>query len=161
MRNQAATFLIIISVALWGMWCGGQYFNEARVVPKFLSDPPESIIAYNQIPTVGALPFFFPLNPLIFFVSLAAAIAAWKTARKSRKWLALSTITGLGVCLILILYLAPLINGISTEAANLSAEEITGRVAVWRFGNRVRLLIEMFGFVCSIIALRDWSAESH
>ena len=75
------------SAAVWGVWCGGQYFNEARVVPKWLSNPPESVMAYNAIESGGGLPFFFPLNPLIFLLSLAAMLTAWKWARASRKWL--------------------------------------------------------------------------
>lgn len=160
MRKQIAAFLLTASVILWGTWFGGQYFNEAGVIPKWLSNPPESIVAYNAIPAAGGLPFFFPLNPLIFLASLAAAIAGWRWARRSRKWLALAAIISFGVCLTLILYLAPLIGGISAEAANLPAAEIASRVETWKFGNRVRLLAELGGFICSVIALRVWSEES-
>jgi hypothetical protein len=66
MRKQIASFLLITAVVVWGIWCGGQYFNEARVIPKWLSNPPESVVAYNAIPTTGGLPFFFPFNPLFF-----------------------------------------------------------------------------------------------
>ncbi|MDQ3798324.1 MAG: DUF1772 domain-containing protein [Acidobacteriota bacterium] len=161
MRKQIAAFLLITSAFLWGTWFGGQYFNEARVIPKWLSTPPESIIAYNAIPAAaGGLPFFFPLNPLIFLVSLAAAIAGWRWARRSRKWLALAAIIGFGVCLSVILYLAPLIGGISAEAATLPAAEIVSRVETWKFGNRIRLAAESAGFICSVIALRAWSEEA-
>ncbi len=161
MRKQFASFLLIAAVMVCGIWCGGQYFNEARVTPKRLSNPPDSVVAYNAIPMKGELPFFFPFNPLIFIVSLAAAIAAWRWARQSRKWLALSTIIGFCVSLILILYLAPLIWSIDREAGNIPAAEIIARADAWKFGNRIRLIVEMFGFVCSIIALRVWSMESN
>lgn len=160
MRKQIASFLLMASVAIWGMWFGGQYFNEARVIPKLLSNPPESVIAYNAIPTTGGLPFFFPLNPLIFLVSLVAAIAAWKWAQKSRKWLSLITVIGFGICLALIFYLAPLIGSISRDAGTVPAAEIIERADAWKFGNRIRLIIEFVGFVFSIIALRVWSAEA-
>ncbi len=160
MRKQIASFLLIAAVVIWGIWCGGQYFNEARVTPKRLSNPPDSVVAYNAIPMDGDLPFFFPLNPLFFLVSLAALIMAWRWARKSRKWLALSTIIGFGVSLVLILYLAPLIWSIDRGLDTLSAAEIIARADAWKFGNRIRLIVEMFGFVCSIIALRVWSTES-
>jgi hypothetical protein len=160
MRKRIAVFLLMTSVVVWGIWCGGQYFNEARVTPKRLSNPPDSVIAYNAIPMDGDLPFFFPLNPLFFLVSLAAAIAAWRWAWRSRKWLALSTVIGFGVSLVLILYLAPLIWSIDREAGSIPAAEIIARADAWKFGNRIRLIVEMFGFVCSIIALRVWSAES-
>jgi len=161
MRKQIASFLLIAAVVVWGIWCGGQYFNEARVSPKRLSNPPDSVIAYNAIPTEGELPFFFPGNPLIFLMSLAALIAAWSWARRSRKWLALSTVIGFCVSLVLILYLAPLIWSIDREAGSIPAAEIIARADAWKFGNRIRLIVEMFGFVCSIIALRVWSAESN
>jgi hypothetical protein len=161
MRKQIASFLLIAAVMVWGIWCGGQYFNEARVIPKKLSNPPESVAAYNAVPVDGELPFFFPGNPLIFLVSLAALIAAWRWARRSRKWLVLSTVIGFGVCLALILYLAPLIWSIDLGLDTLSAAEVITRADAWKFGNRIRLVVEMFGFVCSIIALRVWSAESN
>ncbi len=108
----------------------------------------------------GELPFFFPGNPLIFLVSLSAAIAAWRWARQSRKWLVLSTVVGFGVSLVLILYLAPLIWSIDREAGHIPAAEIIARADAWKFGNRIRLIVEMFGFVCSVMALRVWSAEA-
>jgi len=160
MRKQIASFLLIAAVVVWGIWCGGQYFNEARVTPKKLSNPPDSVVAYNAIPVEGSLPFFFPLNPLFFLVSLAALITAWRWAQKSRKWLVLSTVIGLGVSLVLILYLAPLIWSIDREAGIIPAAEIIARADAWKFGNRIRLIVELCGFVCSIIALRVWSAES-
>ena len=160
MRKQIASFLLIAAVVVWGIWCGGQYFNEARVVPKWLSSPPDSVIAYNAIPADGGLPFFFPLNPLVFLLSLAAAIAAWRWARRSRKWLALSVVIGFGISLVLILYLAPLIGSISRDAGNVPAAEIIARAEAWKFGNRIRLIVEIFGFVCSVMALRLWSAEA-
>ncbi len=49
MRKRFASFLLIAAVVVWGIWCGGQYFNEARVIPKKLSNPPESVAAYNAI----------------------------------------------------------------------------------------------------------------
>ncbi len=160
MRKQFASFLLIAAVVVWGIWCGGQYFNEARVIPRKLSNPPDSVAAYNAIPMDGELPFFFPGNPLIFLVSLAAAITAWRWARQSRKWLVLSTVIGFGVSLALILYLAPLIWSIDLGLETTPAAEIIARADAWKFGNRIRLIVEMFGFVCSIIALRVWSAES-
>jgi hypothetical protein len=161
MRKQIAAFLLVGAVVVWGVWCGGQYFNEARVIPKLLANPPASVAAYNAIvPAGGELPFFFPLNPLIFLLSLGAAAAAWKAARASRKWLALATVIGFGVCLVLILYLAPLMWSIMQPVEITPAEEITRRAAVWKLGNRIRLLVEFAGFICSVIALRVWSAES-
>ncbi|CAN5824285.1 hypothetical protein BH24ACI1_BH24ACI1_01600 [soil metagenome] len=160
MGKQFASFLLIAAIVVWGIWCGGQYFNEARVTPKRLSNPPDSVVAYNAIPMKGELPFFFPFKPLIFLVSLAAAIAAWRWARQSRKWLALSTVIGFGVSLVLILYLAPLIWSIDREAGSIPAAEIIARADAWKFGNRIRLIVEMFGFLCSVVALRVWSAEA-
>lgn len=160
MRKQIAAFLMMTTTVVWGVWFGGQYFNEARVIPKLLSNPPESVIVYNAIPSNGGLPFFFPLNPLIFLLSLAAMLAAWKWARASRKWLILTTIIGFCVCLVLILYLAPLIGGVSRDAGILPTHEIAARAAAWKFGNRIRLIAEFIGFICSVIALRVWSAES-
>jgi hypothetical protein len=159
MRKGLASFLLMASVVVWGIWCGGQYFNEARVIPKKLSNPPESVAAYNAIRADYELPFFFPGNPLIFFVSLAAMLAAWRWARRSRIWLALTTFIGFGVCAVLILYLAPLIWSIDLELDKLSAAEVITRADAWQFGNRIRLVVEMVGFVCSVIALGVWSAE--
>ena len=160
MRKRAASFLLIASVVLWGIWCGGQYFNEARVIPKLLSAPPDSIVAYNAIPSQGGLPFFFPLNPLFFLLSLAAAVTAWKWARRSRKWLVLSAVIGFGVTLALILYLAPLIGGLTAGAGKVPAAETIARADAWRFGNQVRLIVEIFGFACTVMALRVWAAEA-
>lgn len=160
MRKLTAAVLLMLSVLLWGAWFGGQYFNEARVIPKWLSNPPQSVIAYNAIPSDRVLPFFFPLNPLIFLVSLTGAAAAWNTAQKSRKWLALTGAIGFGICLVLILYLVPLIGSISRDAGVFPADEIVVRAETWRIGNRIRLVVEFFGFVCSVLALQIWSAES-
>ncbi|MBA3767662.1 MAG: hypothetical protein H0W99_11875 [Acidobacteria bacterium] len=46
------------------------------------------------------------------------------------------------------------------EAGNVPAAEIIARADAWKFGNRIRLIVEIFGFVCSVMALRVWSAEA-
>lgn len=160
MRKQIAGFLLVGSVVVWGVWCGGQYFNEARVIPKMLSSPPESVIAYRALRADYELPFFFPLNPLIFLLPLAALCAAWKSAHESKKWLVLTAALGGLICLALILYLAPLIGGVVRDAGTVPALETITRARAWRFGNQVRLIAELIGFICSISALRVWSSET-
>ncbi len=101
-------------------------------------------------------------NPLFVFLAIGSAIFAWKWARRSRKWLALSAIVALAVFASLIFYLVPLVFSTQAHAlaGDLPAAEIIARVEEWKFGNRTRLLVELCGFVFSIVALRVWSAES-
>jgi len=160
-RLRIAGTLLTISCVLWGTWFGGQFFNEARVIPRWLSSPPDSMRAYDAIPAEGGFPFFL-LNPFFFLFAAAAAAAAWKWAERSRKWLLLSALTAFAVCLSLILYLAPLIVGMSRHAVagDLPAAEIAAGVETWKLGNRIRLAFELFGFACSVTALRVWAAEA-
>lgn len=58
MRKHIAVFLLTASVFVWGIWCGGQVFNELMVVPKWSASPPETIKAYDEIPQKGGAPFF-------------------------------------------------------------------------------------------------------
>lgn len=150
------------SIIAWGLWCGGQVFNELMVVPKWSASPPETIRAYNEIPRKGGAPFFVLFNPLFVLLAIASAIFAWNQARRSRKWLALSVIVALVVFASLILYLVPLVSSTQAHAmaGDLPTAEIVVRVEKWKFGNRIRLFIELCGFAFSIIALRVWSAES-
>lgn len=162
MRKQSAAFLLMASIMVWGLWCGGQVFNELMVVPKWSASPPETIKAYHEIPRKGGAPFFVLFNPLFVILAIASAIFAWKRARRSRKWLALSALSALAVFASLMLYLVPLIGSTQAHAmaGDLPAAEIVARVEAWKFGNRIRLLVELCGFVFSIVALRVWSAES-
>ncbi len=163
MRKQIAAFLLIASVVAWGLWCGGQVFNELMVVPKWSASPPETIKAFNEIPRKGGAPFFVIFNPLFVILAILSAIFAWKQARRSRKWLALSVIVALAVFASLMLYLVPLVGSTQAHAmaGDLPATEIIARVEEWKFGNRTRLCVELCGFVFSIVALRVWSAESN
>ena len=162
MRNKLASTLLIASIVVWGIWCGGQIFNELMVVPKWSASPPETIKAYNEIPQKGGAPFFVLFNPLFVILAVASAIFAWKRARRSRKWLALSATAALAVFASLMLYLVPLVWSTQAHAmaGDLPAAEIIARVEEWKFGNRVRLFVELCGFVFSIVALRVWSAEA-
>src|SRR5687767_15687073 len=90
MRNKLASALLIASVFVWGIWCGGQVFNELMTVPKWSASPPESLKTYDALPSKGGLPFFPLFNPLFVVMAIGATIAAWKSARRARKWLALS-----------------------------------------------------------------------
>ncbi len=162
MRNKLASALLIASIFAWGIWCGGQVFNELMTVPKWSAAPPESLKAYDALPSKGGLPFF-PISGLTFFVlAIAAAIAAWKSARRSRIWLALSA--GISVVLFvpLVFYLAPLVQSMFQHsiAGDLPAADIVAGVERWKLGNRIRLIVELFGFVYSIIALHVWSGEN-
>jgi hypothetical protein len=162
MRHKLASTLLIASIVVWGIWCGGQVFNEFMTVPKWSASPPESLKAYDALPSIGGLPFFPLFNPLFVLLAISAAIAAWKSARRSRKWVVLSAATAIIVCVSLIVYLAPLVQSMFQHsiAGDLPNAEIVAGVEQWKFGNRVRLIVELIGFVCSIIALRVWSAET-
>jgi len=161
MRKKFAQYFLVASVIIWGTWFGGQLFNWAIVVPKSLFNPPDSIKAYAVIPQEGGFPFFL-LNPFFFLLSLIALLLAWKWAKQSRKWLLLTTIISFSVSIVLILYLAPLIHSTDYIAGkeSLPMQEIKARVSEWKTGNVIRLIVEFFGFLFSVIALKTWSAET-
>ena len=162
MRNKLASALLIASIFIWGIWCGGQVFNELMTVPKWSASPPESLKAYDALPSKGGLPFFPLFNPLFVVLASGAAIAAWKSARRARIWLVLSAGTSLVLFVALVFYLVPLVGGMFQHsiAGDLPATDIVAGVERWKLGNRVRLIVELLGFVFSIIALRVWSAEN-
>ena len=162
MRNKVASGLLIASIFIWGIWCGGQVFNELMTVPKWSASPPESLKAYDALPSKGGFPFFPLFNPLFVVLAIGAAIAAWKSAQRSRIWLALSAGTSLVLFISLVFYLAPLLGSMFRHsiAGDLPAAEIVAGVEQWKIGNRIRLIVELSGFAFSIIALRVWSAEN-
>src|SRR5688572_21887274 len=162
MRHKLAPGLLVASVIVWGIWCGGQVFNELMTVPIWSASPPESLKAYAELPSKGGAPFFPLFNPLFVVLAVGAALAAWGTARRSRKWLALSAVIALALFVSLVVYLAPLVGGMfrHSVAGDLPASEIVAGVERWKLGNRVRLFVELFGFACSVVALRVWSAET-
>lgn len=162
MRHKIASGLLIASVIVWGIWCGGQVFNELMTVPKWSASPPESLKVYAALPSKGGAPFFPLFNPLFVVLAIGAALAAWKFARRSRKWLVLSAFIAVGLFLSLVFYLAPLVGSMFAHsvAGDVPASEIVAGVEKWKLGNRIRLGVELFGFVCSVIALRVWSAEA-
>ncbi len=100
---------------------------------------------------------FFPIfGSLLTVLSIAAALAAWKSARRARIWLALSAGISIVLFIALVFYLAPLVQSMFQHsiAGDLSDTEIIAGVERWKLGNRIRLIIELSGFVFSIIALR-------
>ena len=161
MRKKLTTFFLTISVLLWGTWFGGQLFNEAMVIPKWLSTPPGSMRAYDAIPTKGGF-FFFMINPLFTLFSLLATLTGWKRSVKSRKWLIATTLLGFFVSIVVIFYLAPLIHSINDHAikGDFPDNQIALDVQKWIFGNRMRIVVDFFGFLFSIIALRTWTKDN-
>ena len=162
MRHKLASGLLIASVFAWGIWCGGQVFNELMTVPIWSAAPPESLKVYRELPRKGGAPFFPIFHPLFVVLAIGAALAAWKSARRSRKWLALSALIAITLFVSLVFYLAPLVMGMfrHSVAGDLPASEIVAGVERWKSGTRICLLVELFGFACSVIALRVWSAEA-
>lgn len=161
MRHKLASGLLIASVIVWGIWCGGQVFNELMTVPIWSASPPESLKVHAELPSKGGAPFFPLFNPLFVVLAIGAALAAWKSASRSRKWLALSAFIAIAVFISLI-YLAPLVGSMfrHSVAGDLPASEIVAGVERWKLGNRIRLIVELFGFACSVVALRVWSVEA-
>jgi hypothetical protein len=162
MRNKLASSLLIASIFVWGIWSGGQVFNEFMTVPKWSASPPDSVKAYDALPSIGGLPFFPLFNPLFVMLAIGAAVAAWKSARRSRKWIVLSAVTAVIVCVSLFVYLAPLVQSMFQHsiAGDLPNADIVAGVEQWKIGNRIRLIVELIGFVFSIIALQVWSSEN-
>ena len=163
MRRKLASGLLIASAVAWGIWCGGQVFNELMTIPKWSASPPASMKTYWEMPSEGGANFFVLFNPLFVVLAIAAAVTAWKYARRSRLWLALSALIALAVFFSLILYLAPLVGSMfrHSVAGDLPASEIVAGVERWKLGNRIRIVVELFGFVCAVIALRVWAAEAY
>ena len=137
-------------------------FNEMMSVPKWSASPPESLKAYDALVTEGGLPFFPLFNPLFAILAISAAVVAWNSARRARKWLALSALTSVVLFMALTFYLAPLVQSMFQHsiAGDMSGSDIIAGVAHWKIGNRIRLIIELFGFTFSILALGVWSAEN-
>jgi hypothetical protein len=162
MRRKLASGLLIASVIVWGIWCGGQVFNELMTVPIWSASPPESLKVYAGLPSKGGAPFFPLFNPLFVVLAIGAAFAAWGSARRSRKWLALSSVIAVALFVSLMFYLAPLVGSMfmHSVAGDLPAQEIVAGVERWKFGNRIRLIVELFGFACLVIALRVWASEA-
>jgi hypothetical protein len=162
MRNKLASALLIASVFVWGIWCGGQVFNELMTVPIWSASPPESLKAYNALPSKGGINFFMVICPLLLIVPIVATIVAWKSARKAKFWLAITALIAVGLAVALNFYLAPLVQSMFAHsvAGDLPASEIIAGVNQWKLGNRIRLIVELIGFVFSIIALHVWSAEN-
>jgi hypothetical protein len=131
-------------------------------IPIWSASPPESLKVYAELPQKGGAPFFPLFNPLFVVLAIGATLAAWKSARRSRKWLALSALIAIILFISLVFYLAPLVGGMfrHSVAGDLPASEIAAGVERWKLGNRIRLVVELFGFACSVIALRVWSAET-
>jgi hypothetical protein len=162
MRHKLASGLLIASVFAWGIWCGGQVFNELMTVPIWSASPPESLKFYRELPKKGGVPFFPIFHPLFVVLAIGATLAAWKPARQARKWLALSALIAVAVTIFLMFYLTPLVGSMfrHSVAGDLPASEIVAGIERWKLGGRICLLVELFGFACSVIALRVWSAEA-
>ncbi len=162
MRHKLASWLLIASVLAWGIWCGGTVFNELTTIPIWSASPPESLKVYRELPRKGGAPFFLIFHPLFVALAIGATLAAWKSALRARKWLALSALIAVVPTIYLMFYLTPLIGSMfrHSVAGDLPASEIVAGVEWWKLGNRIRLLVELFGFACSVIALRVWSGEA-
>ena len=162
MRQKLASGLLIASVMAWGIWCGGQVFNELMIVPIWSASPPESLKFYRELPRKGGAPFFTIFHPLFVVLAIGATLAAWKSARRSRKWLALSALIAVAITISLMFYLTPLVGSMfrHSVAGDLPASEIVAGIERWKLGSRICLLVELFGFACSVIALRVWSGEA-
>ena len=160
MRKNITTLFLIVSVVLWGTWFGGQLFNEALVIPKWLSSPPQSMKAYDAIPVKGGF-FFFLINPFFTLFSLLALLVGWKLAVKSRTWMVLTTLIGFIVSVVLIFYFAPLIHATSEHAirGDVPASQVISDAKEWMALNRIRLALEFCGFLFSVIALYAWTRD--
>ena len=137
-------------------------FNELMTVPIWSASPPESLKAYNALPSKGGINFFMVFGPLLLIVPIAATITVWKSARKAKFWLAITALIAIGLTVVLNFYLVPLVQSMFAHsvAGDLPASEIIAGVNQWKLRNRIRLIVELTGFVFSIIALRIWSVEN-
>ena len=108
-------WLLIASVFAWGIWCGGRVFNELMTVPIWSASPPESLKVYRELPRKGGAPFFLIFHPLFVGLAIGATLAAWKSARRARKWLAPSALIAV-VPTIYLIFLTPLIGSMLDTA---------------------------------------------
>src|SRR5919106_2866188 len=148
MRDKLAAGLLTVSVIVWGIWCGGQGFNELMTVPIWSAAPPESLKVHAELPRKGGAPFFPLFGPLFAVLAIGAALAAWKSARRSRKWLVLSAFIAIAVSISL-MYLAPLVGSMfrHSMARDLPASDIVAGGGGGEIWDKGRVFFFVFLFV--------------
>jgi hypothetical protein len=109
----------------------------------------------------GRRELLYDFRPTAFDCSCGRDPCRVEKCTKGKVWLATTALIAIGLTVVLNFYLAPLVQSMFQHSAvdDLPTFEIVAGVEQWKLGNRIRLIVELFGLVCSIISLRIWSSE--
>ena len=77
MRVGLATYLLMISVILWGVLLGGIVFADVVYFPVYLSHLPESAIITNGDYALHEEHFWLFIHPLLVLSLIVSLIANW------------------------------------------------------------------------------------
>jgi hypothetical protein len=148
--------LLIASVALWGIWAGGQVFGSLMTVPLF-TDSAVAMQTYFQLPRHASVNFYLVFGPPVVGLGLAGPLLAWRSAPRARRWLVCWAACALAVSLLLYFSVETINTLIDRGMAGThAAEEISAGLARWKVYKHGRLIFEIFGFFAAIMALRTW-----
>jgi hypothetical protein len=106
MRLGIATYLLMISVVLWGVLLGGIVFAHVVYFPVYLSHLPESAIITNGDYALHEEHFWLFIHPLLVLSLTVSLIANWSDAVR-RKLIASTLVVYVVILIISAVYFIP------------------------------------------------------
>ena len=141
-RGTLARALLFLATFWWGVWFGGQLFNALMVVPHFSASPPGSLMQWGQMRRHFIVDFFVAFNSIWVFLMLAGVMILGLRS----KWIIGSAAAAL-VSFGMFVWLLPMIGSVVRAGGPL------GMLERWTVGNWLRVVVELAGFACALVAL--------
>ena len=155
MKGTVSGACLWFAVIWWAIWVGGQLFNAVTVVPYFSANLPQSLAAWSELSATSLANFSAIFNPTWTAMALAVSLAlGWDSYGERRGWALGSLVAAVIAVIILFAWMAPTFAGLmNPQDARISLVAVQTTLHQWTVANWGRLVIEIDGLVCGLLAL--------
>jgi hypothetical protein len=157
-ENLALNVSFALRAALWllvlwtAMQLGAGFYEKQAVIPLWASDlDPETLRANLAASghTASSTRFWPFISPVVFFLAIINAIAAWRCPGPARKWWLGGSLAFVAMSITTYAYFVPNMLAFMHRAEMFSDAELEARVSLWLTLSPLRSLVAVLGwFAC-------------
>ncbi|MBD0370931.1 MAG: hypothetical protein ICV60_08860 [Pyrinomonadaceae bacterium] len=150
MRLRLGTYLLFLSVILWGTLLGGIAYSHLVYFPVYLSALPDSSVVVNGPYGLKEAIFWMIIHPLLILSLIITLILNWKS-RARRKLILISFAVYIVVLVVSNLYFIPELRAFErSPVSGLSPAEWLARGERWQYLSWIRGAT-MYAFILPLL----------
>jgi NADH:ubiquinone oxidoreductase subunit H len=151
--TKSVNAVLVLCVLSFGLLTGGMLLIGISIVGFWKSLTPSDFVSWFAAHSSRLGTIMIPLGAITVLVSLAAAVVAWRSHAKQRRWAVIAALCALCVMVSYPIFFAGA--NASFMAGGLSDSAVRALLDKWAIWHWARTFLGLAGFVAAVLALQS------